>query len=726
VTTLKRSIRVLAVCLGISLAAAGEEVRLVPVFRAGAMYEISNLFAHDLDGDGNREIVACSSGAAMALAARNGTYEPMWHAPAAGCNGGVAAGDLDGDGGAEVVTAYTQKIMIFDPRGLAGPRETLTIPGGPSIADVAIGNVDDDSAPEIVAVTSGATYVYDGLTHELQWTATGYGGNSVRIGDVDGDARREIVASGSTAYVLDGAAETQKWGYVGGFGSAWTLGNVDADAKDEIVFAEGTGVTILNGDTFSTTSWEAEVSGLAVADADDDGTNEIITGSYYEHIIGRNPATGATLWSINNAYYGFTMVDAADLDGDGVPEVFWTNGTTFAAGEAAVFQPDFRSVSYYGRHFSAFGDLDGDGRLEYVIASGSTGSNYGAIRIFDSETDVVLGTLTMPLYSYVNGLAIGQLDNDAALEIAAPVGYSNSNSLFVWDGVTMEQEFTTNNGGNGSTFGSAVKIANIDADAVDEIIATTNDQHVVVLNGATNIIQKSLATSGSPYTLALADLNGDSVRELTVGTSSGVTVYDTTSWAVLGSASVPYIQDLEATAAGGGTVALVTTYIGNDLRVFKGATLTPAYTCTENLPRLTFADIGGDVRLLAGDQTGALRVYPLDGASCPEDVESVFVTRFITDLTTLDVTGDGRDDLIVDSNGATAVALLGLSSEVRGDVDGDEVITSDDIDDAVDYLFGVDPGISPSADASADERISVEDLFVLIDHEFAGGAAPQP
>ncbi len=724
-TTSIRSTCVLAVCLAVTLAAAGEELRLVPYFRSAGVYEVRGAVAHDLDGDGNPELVACSGSTPMAFSPGNGTYRATWHAAAAGCQGGIAAGDLDGDGGAEVVTAHQLNVLVFDPRTLSGPATTLTIPGSSSIADTAVGNVDADATPEVVVVTSGAAYVFDGATGELQWTATGYGGLTVRIGDVDGDVQAEIVVSGPTAYVLDGAAEVQKWGYVGGFGSVWTLGNVDADTKQEIIFRSSNTMNILNGDTFETSSWptSGDVSALAVADADHDGTREIVASEYYGDSKGLNAATGAELWRIDGSSYdSVRAVGVADFDGDGVREVFRASQDGIYVGHAGTAAPQWTSFTYYGPYESAFGDLDGDGHPEYVVGAYQSEYAGGTIELFDSRTHASLGTLTLPAYSnYLHSVAVGQLDGDAALEIAALVGYS-STTLYVWDGVTRQIEFTSNNSG---ALGTVMTIANIDADTLDEIIVGTNDLHVLVLNGASNIIQKSLATSGTPNDFALADLNANGTRELVVAMSNNVTVYDTTSWAVLGSQPGTWISDVDATSADGGTVAIAADYYSDHFRLFKGAALTPSYTCNVASSRLTFAEVGGEERLIVGDNGGKLAVYPLDGDTCPT-VTPTFVTSSISGLKSLDVTGDGRNDLIIDAWGNTAVALLGLSSEPRGDVDGDEVITSDDIDDAVDYLFGIDPGISPSADASADERISVEDLFVLIDHEFAGGAALQP
>jgi hypothetical protein len=330
-------------------------------------------------------------------------------------------------------------------------------------------------------------------------------------------------------------------------------------------------------------------------------------------------------------------------------------------------------------------------------------------------------------YERVSGLAIGQLDGDAALEIAALV----DGDLRTWDGITRQPEFSSNAGAYYTLpSGDWLLVTNLDADAVDEVVVVTNSSgwQLLVLNGASNIIQKSLPVSGILVDFAAADLNGNSSRELAVATENSVTIYDTTSWGVLGSVASADIEDLDATSAGGGTVAISTSryHPSPYVKLYEGATLAPSYQCgTPYGGTLAFGEIGdGQMRLLVAGLTG-IAVLPLDGASCPGP-DIVFDTDRIHAMTFADVTGDGRNDLLIDARDGVAVALLGLSSELRGDADGDETVTTDDIDATADYLFGVQSGASPSADANADRRISVEDVFTLIDHEFAGGAPLQP
>ncbi|HYK03479.1 MAG TPA: hypothetical protein VE974_17100 [Thermoanaerobaculia bacterium] len=727
----------LGFCLAVALAAsAAEELRFAPLFRYGTISDgvgLANLIPYDLDGDGKPELISCTlDGSPFAVSARGGTYVTSWHGPGTVCTG-VTAGDRNLDGGAEVIVAGGLKLAIYDPRSLGAPVVTVTLPAGPAANDVALGNVDDDPAPEIVVVTGDAAHVYDGVTLELQWTAAGYGGAVVRIGDVDGDARQEIVVGALGGHVLDGAAEVQKWGYVGGFG-AFDLGNVDADAKKEIVFQNNSSysepISILHGDTFAVTTLPSPwFDSLAVGDANGDGVNEVITGNnQWGDIQGRSATDGALLWHIDNPDHGTMGVGTADLDGNGTREVFWGAGGSSSGpdylyiGTAASTQYSWRSLDLDGPYHSGTGDLDGDGRLEYVVGTrASQSGDGGVIEIFDVMTGISEGQLTLPQWGYTHAVGIGQLDADAALEVAALIG----GVLHTWDGITRLPEFTSNGGGFGEVqSGDNMLIENLDGDPVDEIVIRGGEA-VVLLNGASNIIQKSLTVDGYLIDFSVADLNGNSSRELVVATSTGLTVYDTASWSVLGSLATTGIAD---TAAGGGNVAVSFSsgFSSVRLQMFTGAALTPGYECSTPLAaKLAIGEIGdGETRLLASTHEG-IRLFPLAADSCPEPT-ATFVMNWVNNLTFADATGDGRDDLLIDSYHSATVALLGLSSETRGDVDGDEVISFADIDAVADYLFGAEPGISTSADANADERVSPEDIFLLIDHEFAGGAAPQP
>jgi hypothetical protein len=731
---------------------SAQSLRTVPIRRVGVIADnvgATNFAVADLDGDGINEIISCSEGAPFAVTRSGSSFTTMWRGPAVGCTG-VAAGDQDSDGGTDIIVTTTNpngtggSLMVFDPRSLGGPRATVTLPGNLPGADVAIGNIDSDSHNEIVVVTSANTYVYDGPTLSLKWTGQGYGGKKVRLGDVYGQGYPDIVVNGSSGWILDGLTHSMKLGYVGGFGRAMAVGDVDGDGKAEVAFAaapSATSVTILNIDTQQSSTipgtTSPAVDSLTIGDANADGSTEIITGNnQWGAIEGRRPSDGLLLWSINNPEHGVQGMAYGDVTGDGKGEVIWGAGES-SSGQDILFVGNavsksilWQCVDLDGSFASAVGDLDGDGRLEYVVASASSQSGYNGsvIEIFDMQTGVSKGTLSLgsqPDFS-VSRLLIAQTDNDAAKEIVAIGTNIYDPMILVWDGVTHNREYTSAVN-NPSFVTRAILAADVDADGVDEIIVGESDSKVLVLAGASNFIQASIVVNGSVQSLAIADVDGDGVLDLVVGTSTTLYVYNTTTWAIEGQLS---LSSVTSVAAASGSVSAITG--DGAIHLYAGTSLSSVWTCTaaslgtSGSSALAFSSIAGVSRLLAGDGSGNIRLLPLTGAACPSFTTNAVSNNWIVGLKVVDATGDGRGDLLLDTGYSSEVDLLGLSTETRGDVNGDGLINSTDIDTLTDYLFGTAVGISPSADANADQRVGVEDLFQMIAYKYSGGATPPP
>jgi hypothetical protein len=491
----------------------------------------------------------------------------------------------------------------------------------------------------------------------------------------------------------------------------------------EIVRRGSDGFIVLNGDTFATSTIpygsSSYTSSLSIGDGDGDGTRELVTEAG-GNVVGISPADGTVRWSIPASWQNsITNAAVANVDTDAAPEVIWTaySGT----GQALVVgDPASQGIVYLSSSRSDFSfasrDLDGDGRAEYVVADQIFDAATGASRGFLSTAGLPQGGTAGVIYG------IGQLDGDPALEIVG----SSAGYIVTWDGVTKQVEFK----GNTSMNPTDVVVANIDGDPVDEILVGSFYSGLVVLDGATNIIQKSISFPGGGINaMALADLNGDAKAELVVAATDHVTVYDTATWGVLGTQEWYGVTDVAATSAEGGLVAAVSRY-GFGLRLFHGAALTGGWPCEGSyMGKVAFAAVVDAQYAVVSDTnyalTGLMRFYPAGAATCPEPLRRT-IDREVLNVNAFDATGDGRDDLVVITSSAAEVLLVGLGTETRGDVDGDGIITAGDIDAATDYVFGAAPGSSPSADTNADERISPEDLLVLINYEFAGGTEPQP
>ncbi|HET7433379.1 MAG TPA: VCBS repeat-containing protein [Thermoanaerobaculia bacterium] len=753
---MKHALAVLIVCV-VAASASADDLRMVPIFRYGSPSSSAggaNLVAADLDGDGDREIIGCSGGAPYALEWTGTGYSVMWQGPSAGCRA-VAAGDRDGDGTIEVIVTTAAaagnapgRLLIFDPRGLATARAGVTLPGTAAGADVAIGNVDNDAAAEIVVVTSAATYVYDAATLNLEWTASGYGGKNVAIADVDGNTAKEIVVNGSTGAVLDGAAHTLKWGYVGGFGLYMAVGNVDNDAKDEICFVtNGNGMTIniLNGDTFTTSTVPS--SGyhpnytIAIGDGNNDGVNEIIGGNEDGSTIsGRRPSDGAIVWSVTS-FLSPSAALLADVDGDGKSELIWRYAN-YSDGALSVADPvqntiDWTSATSTGVFAGAVADLDNDGNPEIISAPIYSYGYPPVIEIFDARTHVKKGSITAQLNGTsldISRVAVGQLDADPAKEIVVLSGASYGR-IVVWDGVTLQQEWANTlpaayDAPQITT--TAFAVANVDNDATDEILVGQSDAKLLVLNGASSVIQHLEPLDGVVVDLAVTDFENDGKLDLVVGTTAGVQVFNTSTWASRGEVAMPNVYRVAASPAGIAVIAAPTYYSTREVHYYATPAMVETWSCGDapayQASSLAFADLNGNPRLLVGTLDGTLLMAPLDGTTCPE-----FSSREVTAaavlgvrrLTVVDATKDGRPELLMDTDTGTELALIGSSDITRGDCNEDGAATLDDIEAATAFLWG-HPGTSPAADFDADERISAEDVFQLISYRYAGGAAPQP
>ena len=748
-----KRLQLVIVCLT-ALAVGADDLRTVPFYRYGITSDdlgYANLELADITGDSRPEIISCSHGSPLALGYSAGNYVPVWHGPAVRCSAATAA-DADGDGATDVIVVNATgtyndggSVMLFDPRGFGGPKRTAVLPGNDEATDVVFGNVDFDAAPEIVVVTDDDTYVYDAATLDLEWTAVGYGGTDVFLGDIDGDARLEIVVNDSSfAAVLDAGNEVVKWGYAGGFGAYMAVGNVDADTKAEIVFLDSNGqlyteITILNGD-FTTSTIADGSPVLGIADANADGVNEIIVAQ--TSMRGLRPSDGAVLWNVAlSAGTVHENVAVGDVDGDGSPEIAYGAGYAGSPNIMIVSSAISQTVEHAGidldpELYSATGDVDGDGRADLVVASTASGSGYsgGLVQILEPRTRTLKGLLSSTGFD-IRAVAIGQLDDDAPREIIALCTDYSGARLVVWDGATHQIQWLSaaTNYPNPEFLEQDFAVANVDGDAVDEIILGMSDGNLVILNGATPIIQAS-KNVGEVVGIEVADVDDDGTLEAVVGTTSKLYLLDTADWSVIKETPLSSIRQVAATAASGGRVAVSfeETWT-NNVRLYD-LQLTPLWTCPTpaeynyyNWAPIAFADIGGETRLLAATGQGSLKVLPTTGGpACPASTTRTFSNRAIMMIHSADVTGDGWPELVLDTGTTIDVHLIGLATEIRGDADGDGSIGPQDIDELTDNLFGATPGMLPMADVNADERISPEDVFALIHYEYGGGPEPQP
>ncbi|HYQ90130.1 MAG TPA: C25 family cysteine peptidase, partial [Candidatus Binatia bacterium] len=193
---------------------------------------------------------------------------------------------------------------------------------------------------------------------------------------------------------------------------------------------------------------EATSSSVCLADLDGDGKPEVLVGADYLYVFRPDgtdwhdgDANTATTGIFSTALHHIpSSPAAADLDGDGVPEIIaasWDDSTVavwHANGTMLPGWPRKGGAPFWST--PAIGDIDGDGAPEIVV-----GSNTNALYAWHVNGAPLRGTsgvLFAPQGSVISSPAIADLNGDGVREIifgtsAGHVYAIHADSSMVWD-----------------------------------------------------------------------------------------------------------------------------------------------------------------------------------------------------------------------------------------------------------------------------------------------------
>jgi hypothetical protein len=179
-------------------------------YAAGA--EPRSVAVGDVNGDGRPDVIVASV-CAVSVLLNAGDGRLADAVPYETVTGTIALGDVDGDSDLDIVdtgaAAWSADVLLNDGKGVFGAPS-----GHPAAASAqaAIGDVNDDGFADLVVPQGAGDYGFglmlnDGAVHFgplLEYARHSGGYRAVALGDVDGDAKVDIVVAGGegvTAYL---------------------------------------------------------------------------------------------------------------------------------------------------------------------------------------------------------------------------------------------------------------------------------------------------------------------------------------------------------------------------------------------------------------------------------------------------------------------------------------------------------------------------------------------
>ncbi len=369
--------------------------------------------------------VAAPAPAALLSAQPSGLFEPYTAVATGSWPEAVAIGDVTGDGRNDValVTSFyfdaANDYMLFVFPQL--PNGTLDAPVkypaagtyGSSPETVAIGDVNNDGRNDVVVGNAGDAIgvFYQNPSGTLDPVSLHPTADSkcVRIADLNHDGRLDIVGGGwgtdTVTVLLQQAGGTLAAPVVYSAPHAgWDdleVGDLNGDGWADVAVTSAQGVATVSisvlyqqGDgtlgglvnrSIAGPEWP---SGVAVGDVSGDGRKDLVA-SYG----GNQPSSGLAVFAQDGSgvlaaspttYASYDIpepVEAADVNGDGKPDVLVLHGGWNALGVylqtagalgSEVLEP-VPYASHYNPHGLAVGDIDSDGRPDVVLADYNNG-----------------------------------------------------------------------------------------------------------------------------------------------------------------------------------------------------------------------------------------------------------------------------------------------------------------------------------------------------------------
>lgn len=316
-----------------------------------------SLLVADVDHDGFADVLVANESFASVSLLRgraDGTLTNGTLLPAPALVASIAAGDLDGDRVIDLVSASgatgDAKIALGSGSGAFGAATSLVLPW--AVREIRLADWNGDGHLDLVlssALTAEVGVMLGdgaggfGLATAI---AVGVAPAAIAIADVDGDERPDLVVVGNGSARVDVLRNDGSGGFLPAVVSAApSLGgklavcDVDGDRVVDVVAFDAlrTGVVVGHGagtGTFTFPSPSVVLSstsanGFALGDLDGDGHVDVVATAGNRVLAAYGDGAGGfrSLQALHVDGLGASWVAAADLVGDGTPDVLYVSGS---------------------------------------------------------------------------------------------------------------------------------------------------------------------------------------------------------------------------------------------------------------------------------------------------------------------------------------------------------------------------------------------------------------
>jgi hypothetical protein len=275
---------------------------------------------------------------------------------------------------------------------------------------------------------------------------------------------------------------------------------------------------------------------IAASDLNGDGNQDLAVVNY-THQITILLGNGDGTFQAGSGYGVHTQprsLAIGDLNGDGVPDVAVANVTSYPdpadnfylsvliGNGDGTFQSQVKYIAGAGPISVAMGDLDGDGNLDLAAAN-----VYGnSVSVFLGNGD---GTIQAPVNYAAGtnpaGVAIGDLNSDGNLDVVVGNATSSTVSVFLGNGDGTLASQVTYAAGAGA---DDVTLSDLNGDShLDMVVANNQANSGSVFLGVgdgTFLEQVTYSTGPNPTQIAVGDVNEDGRPDLVTSVYSANTV----------------------------------------------------------------------------------------------------------------------------------------------------------------------------------------------------------